>query len=162
MAELNQESVDHTPTNEVGAILDKGPDLKSVVRVDKVKEIVEKSHEGPTGRVASDDTPMVQQNRWAGISDSVLKLLKPQKKHKKVIIPSQDVQKAKLKKYFKKEIRGLTKKAEKIANTKTFSAEMLESVFLEIRQLQHKLDTLIDLAAEALENLYKQYFVKTA
>ena len=137
--------------------------LDGMVNVEHVKEIVEIADEGdPVSGGDGDDTSTQAVFSWAGISDTVGKLIPHKRQPKSLVIPSESKQKTRLEKTFKKNLRKLRRQANGMIGNKNFSADKYEEVITQIRQFRALLSELIEVAAETLELWYKQYVLKVA
>ena len=95
-----------------------------------------------------------------GISGKIAGILGNQKTKKTVKIPSTAIQRTKVEKQLRREQKKLMKKAEKIINSRNFSASKLEEVILEIRHIQEILGELLRAATKKVEELYRRWVLK--
>ena len=79
---------------------------------------------------------------------------------KKVILPTIARQKAKVQHTIERKQKHLIKKAQKMQNSRKFSAATLEETYLAIRHLQSLLDELLRAAGKRITELYRRYVLK--
>ncbi len=94
------------------------------------------------------------------ISGKISGILGSQKTKKEAKIPSTKVQRARIERELRREQKKLIKKAEKIINSRNFSASKLEEVVREIRHIQEVLGDLLRAASKKVEELYRRWVIK--
>jgi len=97
---------------------------------------------------------------FSAISSKVKELLFS-REPKTVILPSFEVQQKKVRSSLEKETNNLVRQAKKLQQKRNFSANKLEEVVAQIRYLQKLLAELISMAGDKLEQLYRQFVLKT-
>ncbi|HEY5713723.1 MAG TPA: hypothetical protein VIT68_00015 [Candidatus Gracilibacteria bacterium] len=111
----------------------------------------------------TDDAPIVStataHSSWDIMSSRVSSLL-GFKKEKAVKIPAPKVQRMKVDKALHREIRKLTKQADRMMGRSRFSADKYEEVLKQIRKFQSMLVELYSLTTETLEQWYRQYVLR--
>lgn len=95
-----------------------------------------------------------------GISGRISGILGSQKVKKVTKIPSTAVQRVKVERQLRREQKKLMKKAERIINSRNFSASALEEVVREIRHIQKILEKLFRAANKKVEELYRRWVLK--
>jgi hypothetical protein len=96
---------------------------------------------------------------FSHISQKITNLLFQEKKEK--ILPSVSIQKTQIQRSLKKEEKSLLRQAKKIQNQRQFSAAALEAIIRQIRYLRKLLSEFFAFTTEKIEQLYRQYVLKT-
>ena len=99
------------------------------------------------------DSSKSHKNALAGISRNISRLLRFSS-DKEAKLPSTFIQRQKVAREIKKEQKALLKKANRIINSRKFSAFKYEQVVLEIRALQKIILELFTYAVKKVEQLY--------
>jgi hypothetical protein len=81
-------------------------------------------------------------------------------KAKKVILPTIERQKERVRHALEKEQKHLMKKAQKMQNSRKFSASALEEIYLDIRRIQSIIDELLRAAGKRITELYRRYVLR--
>lgn len=125
----------------------------------EVSEIVGERVSEKIGNTA----PKKQKTGFSQISKTISDLLFSTTQKKVIFqkIPSKrKTQEIEVKKAIIKKTRKLIKKATKYQNQKNFSADKLEQLLLEIRNLQTLLANLVSVTTEKLEKLYRKFVLR--
>ena len=125
---------------------------------EKISEVVGKASEnGVVQANSKQQTSTKTHSLFDRISDLLFSA-----KAKKIVLPSQEMQRKRVEHSLKRETNKLLQKAKRIQNNRHFSAHALEQVIQEIRYIQRLIAELFSIAAEKLEVLYKQYVLRVA
>ncbi len=122
----------------------------------KVSELVGEN----AGEDVSTGSVVTTKTGFSVISNKVKDLLFS-KERKQVSLPSFEVQQKKVRSSLEKETDNLISQAKKLQQKRNFSANKLEEVVAQIRYLQKLLAELISMAGDKLEQLYRQFVIKT-
>ncbi len=160
---MSQELIESVEKTDVSVL--ESTDAGSIIdgiKLDGIEKIVEAVHEDGAGdgddQTTGDDSTVVFS--WANISDSVGKLILGNKSNKKFFVPEPAKQKTKLDRFFHKEIRSISRAADRMIGHKSFSADKYEALIAQIRKYRALLEELVGAAADTIELWYKQYVLK--
>ncbi len=136
---------------------------ETLISAGKVSEIVNnKSREN--GGSNTNDNSQRKDNKsllgFSGITNQISKILFFQNQEKKEVLPTVRIQQKRVHNVLKKESNRLIKKAEKLQKSKNFSAEKLEKIIFQIRNLQRMMVEILTAASKQIEKLYRKFFLK--
>jgi len=138
---------------------------ETLANAGKVSEIVGKST-GENGSGAAKDEPKPKDDKsflsFSGVGNQISKLLFSQEKGQKAVLPTVEIQQKRVHKVLQKEANRLIKKAAKLQKSKNFSADKLERIIFQIRNLQRLMIELLTAASDQIERLYRKFFLKNS